>query len=66
MQELKRTMTLDEMARHMKENSFLIPNRVTIGKYARKLGYQVYKPMRDGRVTHLYVNNDIPYREYEE
>lgn len=53
--ELKKSMTIEEMAEHMKEHTFRLPNRVTIGLYAKKLGYQVYKPMRDGKLLHLYV-----------
>ena len=52
-------MTIEEMTRHMQENSFYLPNRVSIGKYAKKLGYRVYKPMQSGRVLHLYVKDEV-------
>ena len=29
------------------------------GTYARKLGYSVYKPMRNGKICHFYVNPAI-------
>lgn len=56
----KRRMTFEEMSKHMKENSFIIPNRVTVGKYAKNNGYKVYKPMINGRISLFYVNNNIP------
>ncbi|MDR1718029.1 MAG: hypothetical protein LBS20_19505 [Prevotella sp.] len=58
--ELKQTMTFDEMASHMKEHSFKLPGRVTVGKYARELGYKVYKPMINKKVHFFYVNENIP------
>lgn len=58
--ELKRTMTFEEMAEYMKEHTFILPNRVTVGVYAKKLGYRVYKPMRAGQLLHLYVLDDLP------
>ena len=36
---LKKRMTFEEMSQHMLENSTKVPNRVTVGKYARELGY---------------------------
>jgi len=56
-QKLKQTMTIEEMSQHMQENTFYLPNRVSVGKYAKKLGYKVYKPMRQGRLIHLYVKD---------
>ncbi|MCS2956917.1 hypothetical protein NXX53_06455 [Bacteroides salyersiae] len=61
--ELKQRMTYEEMASHMKENSFKLPSRVTVGKYARELGYKVYKPMKDGVVHFFYVNEKIANKE---
>jgi len=57
---LKQRMTFDEMTRHMKENSFKLPSRVTVGKYAKTLGYHPYKPMVDGRVLFYYINENMP------
>lgn len=58
--DLKNKMTFEEMWQHMKENSFIIPNRVTVGKYARELGFIVYKPMINGKIHFFYINKDIP------
>ena len=41
---LKKRMTFDEMAAHLVENTGKVANRVTVGRYAKKLGYTVYKP----------------------
>lgn len=57
---LKRRMTFIEMTAHMKEHSFKLPSRVTVGKYAKELGYQVYKPMINGTVHFFYVNQRMP------
>jgi hypothetical protein len=58
--ELKPKMTFEEMARHMEENTYRVANRVSVGRYARRLGYRVYKPVIDGRQHFFYVedNND--------
>ena len=48
-------MTYDEMRQHMEKNSFKIPNKVNVGKYARQLGYRVYKPMINGKLNFFYV-----------
>lgn len=56
---LKQRMTFEEMTEHMKEHSFKLPSRVTVGKYAKELGYQVYKPMIGGVVNFFYVNQKI-------
>lgn len=53
-------MTFEEMSEHMKEHSFKVPGRITIGKYARELGYKVYKPVIAGKVHFYYVNGNIP------
>jgi hypothetical protein len=52
-------MTFEEMSQHMLENSTKVPNRVTVGKYARELGYKVYKPMVNCKIMHYYVNDKI-------
>lgn len=49
--ELKQRMTFSEMREHMEKNSFRIANRVNVGKYARQLGYRVYKPMIKGKLN---------------
>lgn len=61
--ELKNTMTIEEMTEYMKEHTFILPNRVTVGIFARKLGFKVYKPMRAGRLLHLYVREEEPPRD---
>jgi len=58
--ELKQRMTYEEMAAHMRENSFKLPSRVTVGKYARELGYRVYKPMVEKVIYFFYVNENMP------
>lgn len=60
---LKRRMTFEEMAKHMQENSFKLPSRVSVGKYARELGFTVYKPMIDGKILFFYVNESIPAKQ---
>lgn len=54
--ELKKRMTFDEMARHLVENTGKVANRVSVGRYARKLGYTVYKPMINRKIQHCYLN----------
>jgi hypothetical protein len=58
--ELKQKMTFEEMAAHMGEHSFRLPNRVSVGRYARKLGFSVYKPMVNRKIGFFYVNGEIP------
>lgn len=58
--ELKQRMTFSEMSLHMRRHSFKLPNRVSVGKYARELGYKVYKPMIDGKIHLFYINEQIP------
>lgn len=57
--ELKQKMTFEEMAQHLKENSFRIPSRVTVGKHAKELGYSVYKPMINGKIHFYYINEKV-------
>lgn len=56
---LKKRMTFDEMARHLVENMGKVANRVTVGRYAKKLGYSVYKPMINRKIQHCYLNEAI-------
>ena len=56
---LKKRMTFDEMAAHLVENTGKVANRVTVGRYARKLGYTDYKPMIKGKIRHCYLNEAI-------
>ena len=58
--ELKQRMTFEEMSDHLREHSFKVPGRVTVGKYARELGFRVYKPMVNGKVLFFYINESIP------
>lgn len=44
----------------MSEHSCKIPNKVTVGRYARQLGYKVYKPMIDRKVHQFYINEQMP------
>lgn len=63
--ELKRRMTVEEMTEHMCQHSCKIPNKVTVGRYARQLGYHVYKPMINRKIHLFYVNEQIPPNESE-
>lgn len=57
--ELKQRMTFQEMSLHMKKHSFKLPNRVTVGQYARGLGFKVYKPMINKKIHFFYINEQI-------
>ncbi len=53
-------MTYREMADHMVRHKPLVAeNKVTVGKYAKSLGFRTYKPMIRGRVCFFYVNEYI-------
>lgn len=56
---LKKKMSYQEMEDHMRKNSWKNVNKVTVGLYAKRLGYEVYKPMINGRICHFYVNRYI-------
>lgn len=58
--EFKRIMTFNQMQKHLTEHTCQTPNRVTVGKYARRNGYRPYKPMIGGRLHFYYVNEAIP------
>lgn len=58
-QELKKRMTFEEMATYFEEMTGKFATRVSVGKYARKLGYQVYKPMINGKLGFFYINENI-------
>lgn len=53
-------MTFNQMQKHLMVHTCLTPNRVTVGKYARRNGYRPYKPMIGGRLRFYYVNEAIP------
>ena len=59
MKGLKKRMTYQEMTDHMLANTVKLPNRVNVGRYARRLGYSVYKAMINRKVHHFYVNEHI-------
>lgn len=40
---LKSRMTVGEMSEHLTEHTGKFANRVSVGRYAKKLGYAVYK-----------------------
>lgn len=56
---LKSRMTVEEMSVYLTEHTGKFANRVSVGRYAKKLGYSVYKPMRNGKICHFYVNPSI-------
>lgn len=61
--EFQRVMTYEQMQQHLTEHTCMVPNRVTVGKYARRHGYRPYKPMIGGRLCFYYVNENIPATE---
>lgn len=58
---LKKKMSYQEMESHMRSNSWSWKsvNKVNVGLYAKRLGYEVYKPMINGQVCHFYINKHI-------
>jgi hypothetical protein len=58
--ELKQKMTFKEMTGHMEAHSFRLPSRAAVGRYARSLGFKVYKPMVNRKIQFFYVNENIP------
>lgn len=56
--ELKKRMTVEEMGCYMSEHTGRFVNRVSVGRYARSLGYRVYKPMINGRVCLFYLKEE--------
>ena len=56
---LKKRMTYNEMAQHLVETTGKVENRVSVGLHAKKLGYRVYKPMINGKISHCYINDAI-------
>lgn len=57
--EFKKRMTFNEMAQYLTENTSHIPNRVTVGKFAKKMGYKTYKPMIKRKVFFYYVKENV-------
>lgn len=56
---LKQRMTFEEMEQYMTENTALLTNKTSVGRYAKKLGYSVYRPMVAKKVLFFYVNEKI-------
>lgn len=56
--ELKQRMTFEEMSQHMQLSSFKFPSRVNVGRYAKSIGYKVYKPMVNRKVLFFYVKDE--------
>ena len=52
-------MTFQEMKMHMETHTTKLANRVTVGLYAKSLGYRVYKPMIAGKLLFYYVNDSF-------
>ena len=52
-------LSVGEMSEHLTEHTGKFANRVSVGRYAKKLGYAVYKPMINGRICQFYVNPSI-------
>lgn len=56
MRELKPKMTFDEMAElFVQDNPAFLPNRSTVGRYAKRLGYMPAKQMVNKVMTYFYV-----------
>lgn len=47
----------------MEEHTARVVNRVTVGRYARSLGYRVYKPMIKGKM-HLFYIREEPFEDF--
>ena len=56
---LKRRMTYEEMARYLSETTGKEVIRVSVGLYAKKLGYIDYKPMINRKIQHCYLTDAI-------
>ena len=59
---LKRRMTYEEMARYLSETTGKVVNRVSVGRYAKKLGYRA---MINRKIQHCYLNDAIQDEETE-
>ena len=57
--EFTRVMTYAQMQQHLTEHTCIVPNRVTVGRYARRNGYRPYKPMIGGHLQFYYVNEKM-------
>ena len=56
---LKSRMTVGEMSEHLTERPGRFANRVSVGRYAKKLGCTVYNPRISGRRWQFYVNPTV-------
>ena len=57
--ELKKRMTYEEMAEYFENETGKFATKTSVGKFARKLGYEIYKPYLDGVLHFFYVNPNI-------
>jgi hypothetical protein len=57
--ELKKRMTYGEMAEYFESETGKLATRSSVGKYAKQIGFEVYKPHIDGKKLFFYVNASI-------
>lgn len=57
--ELKKRMPYEEMAEHFENETGKIATKSSVGKFARKLGYEIYKPRIGGINLFFYVNPNL-------
>lgn len=57
--ELKKRMTYEEMAEYFEYETGKLATKSGVGKYAKQIGFEVYKPHIDGKKLFFYVNPNI-------
>lgn len=60
--ELKKRMTYEEMAEYFESETGKLATKSGVGKYAKQIGFEVYKPHIDGKKLFFYVNPNIGKR----
>lgn len=57
--ELKKRMSYEEMAVYFENETGKFATKSSVGKFARNLGYEIYKPCISGILQFFYVNPKI-------
>lgn len=57
--ELKKRMTYEEMAEFFENETSKFATKSSVGKFARNLGYEIYKPCIEGKKLFFYVNPSL-------
>lgn len=57
--ELKKRMTYEELAEYFEYETGKLATKSGVGKYAKQIGFEVYKPHIDGKKLFFYVNPNI-------